>query len=52
MTEGAVTAYSKPPWGVRLVSHQGSRRVPRIAARDKQANTNRGFDEEALRSSL
>ncbi len=36
----------------RLVPHQGSKRAPRIAVRDKQANTNRGFDEEVLRSSL
>lgn len=52
MTEGAVTAYSITLRGERrLVSHQGSRRAPRIAARDKQANTNKSFDEEVLRSS-
>lgn len=35
----------------RLVCHQASRRAPRIAAGDKQANTNRGFDEKVLKSS-
>lgn len=52
MTGGAVTAYSMSLRGERsLVCHQASRRAPRIAAGDKQANTNRGFDEKVLKSS-
>lgn len=38
---GAVTAYIiNLHWERKLVPHQGSRREQRIAARDKQANTN------------
>lgn len=52
LTERAATACCISLHGdSRLMSLQGSRRVPRIVAGDKQANTNTSFDEGVWRSS-